>query len=66
MSTASLTSRKRSLRDLLPDVHQLRQSVGQQRGMLVVGLVLTALFILSAIFAAVIARYGFAQSNADG
>jgi len=66
MSTASLTSRKRSLWDRLPVVHQLRQSVGLQRGMLVVGLVLTALFILTAIFAAVIAPYGFAQSKADG
>ena len=35
----------------LPVVHQLRQSVGLQRGMLVAGLVLTAVFLLVAIFA---------------
>ena len=32
---------KRPLRDRLPVVHQLRQSVGLQRGMLVAGLALT-------------------------
>jgi peptide/nickel transport system permease protein len=42
-------------------VHQLRQSVGLQRGMLVAGLVLTALFVFVAIFAPVIAPFGFAQ-----
>jgi peptide/nickel transport system permease protein len=52
---------KRLLRDRLPVVHQLRQSVGLQRGMLVTGLVLTALFIFTAIFAPLIAPYGFAQ-----
>ncbi|WP_431221216.1 ABC transporter permease [Leifsonia xyli] len=66
MSTASITSRKRSLWERVPVVHQLRQSVGLQRGMLVVGLVLTALFILVSIFAPLIAPYGFAQSKADG
>ncbi|MDQ0895937.1 ABC transporter permease [Agromyces ramosus] len=52
---------KRLLRDRLPVVHQLRQSVGLQRGMLVTGLVLTALFVFIAIFAPLIAPYGFAQ-----
>lgn len=66
MSTASLTSRKRSLWDRLPVVHQLRQSVGLQRGMLVVGLVITSVFILLSIFAPLVAPYGFAQSKADG
>ncbi|MDR6970486.1 ABC transporter permease [Leifsonia shinshuensis] len=66
MSTASLTTRKRPLWDRLPVVHQLRQSVGLQRGMLVVGLVLTAVFILLSIFAPLVAPYGFAQSKADG
>jgi peptide/nickel transport system permease protein len=59
-------ARKRSLWDRLPVVHQLRQSVGLQRGMLVAGLVLTALFIVLAIFAPLIAPYGFAQLRADG
>jgi len=53
--------------DRLPVLHQLRQSVGLQRGMLVAGLVLTALFLLCAILAPWIAPYGFAQlSDADG
>ncbi len=45
----------------LPVVRQLNQSVGLQRGMLVAGLVLTGLFVLVAVFAPVIAPYGFAQ-----
>ncbi|TFD03628.1 MULTISPECIES: ABC transporter permease [unclassified Cryobacterium] len=45
----------------LPVVHQLRQSVGLQRGMLVVGLVITGIFILTAIFAPLLAPYGFSQ-----
>ncbi|WP_136707107.1 ABC transporter permease [Agromyces sp. H66] len=58
---------KRLLRDRIPVVHQLRQSVGLQRGMLVAGLVLTAFFILIAIFAPLIAPYGFAQlRDAEG
>ncbi|KQR54697.1 peptide ABC transporter permease [Leifsonia sp. Leaf336] len=55
------TVAKRSIWSRLPVVHQLRQSVGLQRGMLIVGLALTALFILVAIFAPLIAPYGFAQ-----
>ena len=45
----------------LPVVHQLRQSVGLQRGMLVAGLIITAIFILTAIFAPLLAPYGFSQ-----
>ncbi|MFE4948850.1 ABC transporter permease [Leifsonia sp. NPDC056665] len=56
-----MASGKRTIWSRLPVVHQLRQSVGLQRGMLVVGLVLTGIFILTAIFAPVIAPYGFAQ-----
>ena len=42
MTAASVTAAPRSaaLRDRLPVVHQLRQSVGLQRGMLVAGLVM--------------------------
>jgi len=47
--------------DRMPVIHQLRQSVGLQRGMLVAGLVLTALFLLCAILAPWIAPYGFGQ-----
>ena len=51
----------------LPIVHQLRQSVGLQRGMLVAGLVITALFVLTAIFAPLVAPYGYSQlRDADG
>ena len=52
---------KRPLRDRLPIVAPLRQSVGLQRGMLVAGLVLTGVFVLVAILAPLIAPYGFAQ-----
>lgn len=58
---------KPRLVDRLPVVHQLRQSVGLQRGMLVAGLVLTLLFLVSAVFAPILAPYGFSQlSGPDG
>lgn len=58
---------KRLLRDRIPVVHQLRQSVGLQRGMLIAGLVLTGIFIFIAVFAPIISPYGFAQlRDADG
>jgi len=43
----------------IPVVHQLRQSVGLQRGMLITGLVITGFFILVAILAPFISPYGF-------
>jgi peptide/nickel transport system permease protein len=52
---------RRTLWSRLPVVRQLRQSVGLQRGMLIVGLTITGIFILTAIFAPLIAPYGFAQ-----
>lgn len=52
---------KRRLIDRLPVVHQLRQSVGLQRGMLVAGLVLTAVFVLLAVLAPWIAPYSYSQ-----
>jgi peptide/nickel transport system permease protein len=45
----------------LPIVHQLRQSVGLQRGMLIVGIVITGFFIFLAVFAPLLAPYGFSQ-----
>ncbi|CAN5510295.1 ABC transporter permease [soil metagenome] len=45
----------------LPVIHQLRQSVGLQRGMLIVGLSLTGFFLLIAIFAPLIAPYGYSE-----
>jgi peptide/nickel transport system permease protein len=52
---------KRSVWRRLPVVHQLSQSVGIQRGMLVTGLVLTALFVLTALLAPLLAPYGYSQ-----
>lgn len=45
----------------VPVVRQLRQSVGLQRGMLVTGLVITGIFLLTALLAPVLAPYGYAQ-----
>jgi len=52
---------KRRLVDRLPVIHQLRQSVGLQRGMLVAGLTLTGLFIVVAILAPWLAPYSYNQ-----
>lgn len=50
-----------------PLISQLRQSVGLQRGMLVVGLVIVAVFVLMALFAPWVAPYSFnALSDAAG
>ncbi|GAB3154070.1 ABC transporter permease [Microbacterium neimengense] len=65
-SPAAVTDRRRPLIDRLPVLSQLRRSVGLQRGMLVTGLVITALFILTAALAPWIAPYGFAQRSVDG
>jgi peptide/nickel transport system permease protein len=53
-------SRQRLL-DRIPVVHQLRQSVGLQRGMLVAGLVITGFFLVVAALAPLIAPYGYGQ-----
>lgn len=45
----------------LPIVHQLRQSVGLQRAMLIIGLTITGVFMLTAALAPLLAPYGFAQ-----
>jgi peptide/nickel transport system permease protein len=45
----------------LPVVRQVQQSVGLQRGMLVAGLVLSAIFLLTAIFAPLLAPYEYNQ-----
>ncbi len=50
-----------------PLVSHVRDSVGVQRGMLVAGLAVSALFVVAALFAPVIAPYGFAENrDADG
>lgn len=51
----------------LPVVSHVRQSSGLQRGMLVTGVVITGIVLLTAVFAPLIAPYGFAQlSGPDG
>ncbi|MBU8866225.1 ABC transporter permease [Paenarthrobacter aromaticivorans] len=67
MSTPSLTAPKQPLFFRLPVVSHLRKSVGLQRGMLVVGVVLSGLFLLTSIFAPLLAPYGYSQlSDASG
>lgn len=50
----------------LPVISHLRQSAGLQRGMLVAGIVLSAVFLLAAALAPVIAPYGHAQMTYEG
>ncbi|WP_193103939.1 ABC transporter permease [Brachybacterium sp. FME24] len=50
----------------LPIISHLRRSVGLQRGMLITGLVLVIGLLLTALFAPLIAPYGFAATGADG
>lgn len=54
-------SAKPSIWSRLPLIHQLRQSVGWQRGMLVVGLVIIVVFLLTAALAPWLAPFGFDQ-----
>jgi len=54
------------VRRRLPLPGPLRDSVGVQRGMLLTGAALTALFLLAALFAPLIAPYGFAQLQSGG
>lgn len=56
-----MTSTIASVWHRLPVVKHLRQSVGLQRGMLVAGLVIVAIFLLTAAFAPILAPFGFAQ-----
>jgi peptide/nickel transport system permease protein len=63
MSTAVLTPAPDTHRGWrrLPLIRQLQQSVGLQRGMLVAGLVLSGLFLLTAVLAPVLAPYEYNQ-----
>ena len=68
MATAFVpeAGRRRTWRRL-PVIHQLRQSVGLQRGMLIAGLVVMAVFVLTAILAPLLAPYEYGQlRDADG
>ncbi len=58
---------KQRLIDRVPVIHQLRQSVGFQRGMLVAGLVISGVFLVIALTAPWLAPYGYNQlSGPDG
>ena len=57
------TVRKPSPLWRLPILSHLRQSVGVQRGMLIAGILISGMFIVAAIFAPLIAPYGFAQAR---
>lgn len=50
----------------LPVVSHLRRSVGLQRGMLITGVVLVVGLLLTALFAPLLAPYGFAATGTDG
>jgi peptide/nickel transport system permease protein len=64
--TTVRVSRTRGFVYRLPVVRSLRQSVGLQRGMLITGLVITGVFVLTAIFAPLLAPYGYAQLRGPG
>ena len=58
---------KRSLLDRVPVIRHAMQSVGLQRGMLIAGLVITVVFLLTALLAPLLAPYGYNQlRGADG
>jgi peptide/nickel transport system permease protein len=59
-TTPETPTRRRTWRSL-PLVHQVRQSVGLQRVMLVAGLLLTGAFVLTAVFAPLLAPYEYDQ-----
>ncbi|RAX44137.1 ABC transporter permease [Arthrobacter sp. AQ5-06] len=65
MGTTAFEPRKKSLLDRLPVSSHIRQSVGLQRTMLLIGVVLCAVFMVAAIFAPLLAPYGYSQISDD-
>lgn len=64
---SSSSATRRPFWHKIPIIKELRVAVGWQKGMLITGLVLTAFFLLVAIFAPLIAPYSYAQlKGADG
>lgn len=61
MSATAIEPRKKSLLDRLPVSSHIRQSVGLQRTMLLIGVVLCGVFVLAAVFAPLLAPYGYSQ-----
>ncbi|HEY8752736.1 MAG TPA: ABC transporter permease [Arthrobacter sp.] len=67
MSTAEVKPTRKPLLDRLPVSSHIRQSVGLQRTMLLAGVVLCAVFVLAAVFAPLLAPFGYSQiSDAAG
>ena len=60
-----LTRPKQPLFSRLPVISHLKKSVGLQRGMLIVGVVLSGIFLLTSIFAPLLAPYGYSQLSDD-
>ena len=65
MGAAVMEPRKKSLLDRLPVSSHIRQSVGLQRTMLLIGVVLCTFFLLAAVFAPLLAPYGYSQISDD-
>lgn len=65
MGTAELKPARKSLLDRLPVSSHIRQSVGLQRTMLLIGVVLCGVFVLAAVFAPLLAPYGYSQISDD-
>lgn len=65
LPTPALAVRKKGWFSRLPIISHLQISVGLQRGMLIAGTVLTGIFVLTAIFAPLVAPYGYNQLS-DG
>lgn len=65
MSATAIEPRKKSLLDRLPVSSHIRQSVGLQRTMLLIGVVLCGVFVLAAVFAPLLAPYGYSQISDD-
>ena len=65
MATTSMEPTKKSLLDRLPVSSHIRQSVGLQRTMLLIGVVLCTVFMVAAIFAPLLAPYGYSQISDD-
>jgi peptide/nickel transport system permease protein len=57
---------RRSIASRIPLFAQVRSSIGLQRGMLIAGVVITGVFVITAVFAPLLAPYGFGQLRSDG
>lgn len=65
-TTDAAPRRRTALADRIPVLSHLRQSIGLQRAMLVIGLVLVGVFVIVALLAPWLAPYGWAQRAVDG